>query len=34
MAELLDGIPVFLLTDEESGLWGAAQVGRQQIANR
>jgi len=29
MGSILEGIPVFLITDQESGLWGAALFGRQ-----
>jgi glucokinase len=31
MARVLAQIPVFLITDEESGLWGAAQLGAQRL---
>ena len=31
MSEILSNIPVFLITDEESGLWGAAFLGIQSI---
>ena len=29
MSSILDNIPVFLISNEESGLWGAAQLGLQ-----
>lgn len=31
MSDILKGIPVFLITDEESGLWGAALLGIQML---
>jgi len=34
MAELLAGIPVSLIADQESGLWGAAQYGLQTLLGR
>lgn len=32
MSQVLDRIPVFLVTDEESGLWGAARFGAEALA--
>jgi glucokinase len=31
MGHILDRIPVFLITDEENGLWGAACYGMQEL---
>lgn len=33
MSRILSQIPVFLITDEESGLWGAAALGQQTLRN-
>jgi glucokinase len=34
MAELLAGIPIYLITDENSGLWGGALYGLQELRRR
>ncbi len=33
LASLFEKIPVFLITDENSGLWGAAEFGRRKLRN-
>jgi glucokinase len=34
MARLLEGMPVYLIRDEDSGLWGAAALGLQMLRGR
>jgi glucokinase len=34
LTHILEKIPVFLITDQNSGLWGAAQFGLQKLKER